>query len=274
MSYDLVEIAGRVQRLERDNRRLKLGAGALVAVLVALPLVAAVLPPQNPFRQQQEVPQRVVAREFQVLDENGTVRAGLGEDGLAFFNDLQEDLTRLAPFGLDLSSPAGTSRVYLGAFGLVFKDEGEARSLLDTDGLRLYDEQGEVRTFLGEDWLGFYDEQGEVRVALRTEDGLRFNDEQGTLRAGFSGAGLAFDDEQGTRRASFHEGGLVVHDEQGTPRTYLSTDWLAFDDEQGALRLQLGRVTVVNSSTKAETTYPAALVLFDEEGNVIARLPR
>ena len=42
MSYDLVEIAGRVQRLERDNRRLirKLGAGALVAVLVTLPLVA------------------------------------------------------------------------------------------------------------------------------------------------------------------------------------------------------------------------------------------
>ena len=48
MSYDLVEIAGRVQRLERDNRRLKLGAGALVAVLVTLPLVAAVvLPPQR-----------------------------------------------------------------------------------------------------------------------------------------------------------------------------------------------------------------------------------
>ena len=36
----------------------------------------------------------------------------------------------------------------------------------------------------------------------------------------------------------------------------------------------LGRVTVINSSTKAETTYPAALVLFDEDGDVIERLPR
>ena len=131
MSYDLVEIAGRVQRLERDNRRLKLGAGALVAVLVALPLVAAMLPPQNPFRQQQqEVPQRIVAREFQVLDENGTVRAGLGVYGLGFY------------------SLPGTQRTHLGAYGLTFndgfKDELEMRARLDAGGLRLYDEEGNM----------------------------------------------------------------------------------------------------------------------------------
>ena len=78
MSYDLVEIAGRVQRLERDNRRLKLGAGALVALLVAVPLVGAVLPAQ--------VPEVIEARAFRVLDENGTPRAGLGAPGLAFYH--------------------------------------------------------------------------------------------------------------------------------------------------------------------------------------------
>ena len=66
MSYDLVEIAGRVQSLERENRRLKLGAGSLVAVLVAVPLVGAVLPAQ--------VPEVIEARAFRVLDEQGTSR--------------------------------------------------------------------------------------------------------------------------------------------------------------------------------------------------------
>ena len=182
MSDDLVEIAGRVQRLERDNRRLKLGAGALVAVLVTLPLVAAVLPPQNPFRQQQEV---IEARLFRVLDEQGELRAALSEGGLSF-----------------------------------------------------------------------YDEQENEGARLRA-DGLSF-----------------FDEEQGTTRVALGEIGLVFADEQGTVRAHLGADSLGFVDEQEAIRLQLGRVTVVTERTKAETTYPAALVLFDEEGNVIERLPR
>ena len=65
-----------------------------------------------------------------------------------------------------------------------------------------------------------------------------------------------------------------VLDEQGKVGAWVAAGRLAFYDEQGTTRLQLGRVTVVNSSTKAETTYPAALVLFDEEGNVIESLPR
>ena len=174
MSYDLVEIAGRVQRLERDNRRLKLGAGALVAVLVALPLVAAVLPAQ--------VPEVIEARSFRVLDEQGTVRANLFEDGLL-----------------------------------------------------VIDEQGTQRALLGADSLVFYDEQG-TRVTLGG-------------------------------------GGLTFYDGQGMPRAALIPDTLTFADENRA-RLQLGRVTVVNTRTTAETTYPAALVLFDEEGTVIESLPR
>ena len=106
MSDDLVEIAGRVQRLERDNRRLKLAGGAMAAVLVAVPLVGAALPAQ--------VPEVIEARAFRVLDENGTQRAGLGarwtgasptsrgrnayrpwpthSDGLRFYTDEQGSL--------------------------------------------------------------------------------------------------------------------------------------------------------------------------------------
>ncbi len=195
MSYDLVEIAGRVQRLERDNRRLKLGSGALVAVLVAVPLVGAVLP--------EQVPEVIEARAFRVLDENGT------------------------------------SRTFLGA-----------------GGLGVTDEQGELRAGFTTDRLAFYDEQGEERAHLDGEEGLRVTDEQGT-RSTFLGAG-----------------GLVVTDEQGTVRAHLGADSLGFVDEQETLRLRLGRVTLVNQRTEAETTYPAALVLYDEEGAVIESLPR
>ena len=91
MSYDLAEIAGRVQRLERDNRRLRLAAGCLVAVLVAA-TVAAVLP--------EQVPEVIEAREFRVLDENGTPRAGLGAPGLAFYSEDGTIQTAHAPDGL------------------------------------------------------------------------------------------------------------------------------------------------------------------------------
>ena len=268
MSYDLVEIAGRVQRLERDNRRLKLGAGALVAVLVALPLVAAVLPPQNPFRQQQEVPQRIVAREFQVLDEDGAVRARLGVGA------------SLSTGWLTFFDEQGEARVALVEDRMIFADEqGKVRAALRAaDGLRFNDEQGTLRAGFSEDGLRFNDEQGAVRVGLEASR-LAFADEQGVIRVRLSadGLGLGFSDEQGELRATLSaDNGLVFFDEQGKARISLSADidGLAYLDEQGAVRLKLGRVTVVNPSTKAETTYPAALVLFDEEGNVIESLPR
>ena len=213
MSYDLVEIAGRVQRLERDNRRLRLAAGCLVALVVAVPLVGAVLPAQ--------VPEVIEAREFRVLDEQGMKRVDLVADGLRF-----------------------------------------------------YDEQGTYRVGLGVGGLDFFDEQGTVRAGLGEEDGLRFYDEQGTGRVGLGVGGLDFFDEQGTVRTGLGEARLNFADEQGTLRVTLGADSLGFVDEQEAIRLQLGRVTVINSSTKAETTYPAALVLFDEDGDVIERLPR
>ena len=42
------DLAGRVAKLEQDNRRLKLGGLAVAAVLVAVPLVGAVLPQEVP----------------------------------------------------------------------------------------------------------------------------------------------------------------------------------------------------------------------------------
>ena len=118
---DLAKLAGRVQRLERDNRRLKLGAGALVAVLVAVPLVGAVLP--------EQVPEVIEAREFRVLDENGTPRAGLGAPGLAFYSEDGTIQTTHAPDGLRFYTDE-QSYSRLAAGGLVFVDVDELGAVI------------------------------------------------------------------------------------------------------------------------------------------------
>ena len=50
----------RVNKLEQDNRRLKLALGALLLVLTVVPLVGAVMP--------EQVPQVITARQFRVID--------------------------------------------------------------------------------------------------------------------------------------------------------------------------------------------------------------
>ena len=60
-------LESRVDKIERDNRRLKLTVGALLLALAAVPLIGAVMP-----EQVQEV---IDARMFRVIDENGNFRA-------------------------------------------------------------------------------------------------------------------------------------------------------------------------------------------------------
>ena len=72
-------LESRVDKIERDNRRLKLTVGALLLVLAALPLVGAVMP-----EQVQDV---IQARKFEVIGENGTRRAGLNATGIGFTDE-------------------------------------------------------------------------------------------------------------------------------------------------------------------------------------------
>ena len=59
-------LESRVDKLEQDNRRLKLTVGALLLALAAVPLIGAVMP--------EQIPELIQARQFRVIDENGTVR--------------------------------------------------------------------------------------------------------------------------------------------------------------------------------------------------------
>ena len=67
MMSETTLLESRVDKIERDNRRLKLTVGALLLALAAVPLIGAVMP--------EKLPQVITAREFSVVDENGTDRA-------------------------------------------------------------------------------------------------------------------------------------------------------------------------------------------------------
>ena len=74
MMSEATLLESRLSKVEQDNRRLKLTVGALLLALAAVPLVGAVMP--------QQIPERIQARAFEVIDENGVSRAVMGELGV------------------------------------------------------------------------------------------------------------------------------------------------------------------------------------------------
>ena len=58
-------VDARLDKIEQDNRRLKLTLGALLLVMAAVPLIGAVMP--------EQIPTLMVARRFEVIDENDSV---------------------------------------------------------------------------------------------------------------------------------------------------------------------------------------------------------
>ena len=83
-------VDARLDKLERDNRRLKLTVGALLLALAAVPLIGAVMP--------EQIPDLITAREFQVIDENGTLRALVSDKTIAY---LDENRVTRAQFYVD-----------------------------------------------------------------------------------------------------------------------------------------------------------------------------
>ena len=92
-------VDARLDKLEQDNRRLKLTVGALLLVMAAVPLVGAVMP--------EQIPEVIQARRFEVIDENGTIRAGMGADGIGYADEngtLRAGMNDLGIFYFDGSS--------------------------------------------------------------------------------------------------------------------------------------------------------------------------
>ena len=91
-------VDARLDKLEQDNRRLKLATGALLLVLAAAPLVGAMMP--------QQIPDVVRARRFVVYDESDKIRTTINEHGVAYADEnycatLGPDAQRLSRFARD-----------------------------------------------------------------------------------------------------------------------------------------------------------------------------
>ena len=140
-------LAVKVQRLERDNCRLKFGVGAMVAVLVAAPLAGAV-----------QRPGVIEARAFLVLDEAGEPRAALDADSLVFADEQGDPLAIMDEKSLTFydDGPA-KPRLEMGKFRnnfVIFDEQGNTRAVLDENGLSFFNEEERVLLELGHSYSG------------------------------------------------------------------------------------------------------------------------
>ncbi len=71
-------VDARLDKLEQDNRRLKLALGSLLLVLATVPLIGAFMP--------EQIPEIIQARRFEVIDENDIKRVQLDAVGVFYID--------------------------------------------------------------------------------------------------------------------------------------------------------------------------------------------
>ena len=148
-------VDARLDKLEQDNRRLKLTVGALLLVMAAVPLVGAVMP--------EQIPEVIRARAFHAIDGNGMSRAVMGEIGFAYF-----DVNRTIRAMMD----GGSIRV--------LDENGTIRAMMDGGSIRVSDENGTLRTLMDGKTIAYLDENRVTRAQLYA-DGFFFSDESGNV---------------------------------------------------------------------------------------------
>ena len=92
-------VDARLDKLEQDNRRLKLTVGALLLVLAAVPLIGAVMP--------EQIPEVIQARAFHAIDGNGTLRALMDDKNIAYLDEDRVTRAQLYTAGFFLSDENG-----------------------------------------------------------------------------------------------------------------------------------------------------------------------
>ena len=73
-------LESRVNKLEQDNRRLKLTVGALLLVMAGAACAGAMMP--------EQIPQVIEAREFRMIDANDTVLVAINNEGFSYFDEI------------------------------------------------------------------------------------------------------------------------------------------------------------------------------------------
>ena len=115
MLRETTVVKARLDKLEQDNRRLKLTVGALLLVMAAASLIGAVVPEQRP--------QVIRASAFRAIDGNGKNRAYIGTDGIAFADENGNNRASISTDGISYYGENGTIRAWINDTGFVSFDE-------------------------------------------------------------------------------------------------------------------------------------------------------
>ena len=190
-------VDARLDKLERDNWRLKLTVSALLLVLAAVPLIGAVMP--------EQIPEVIRARAFHAIDGNGMSRAVMGEIGFAYF-----DVNRTIRAMMD----GGSIRV--------LDENGTLRARIDRSGIDVRDENNNLRVMMTtKSGFAYWDENDNLRATM-DYDGILVNDARirvldgnGTLRALMDDKNIAYLDENRVTRAQLYADGFFLSDENG-----------------------------------------------------------
>ena len=126
----------RLERLEQDNRRLNLTVGALLLVMAGAACAGAMMP--------EQIPQVIEAREFRMIDANGTVLIAINDEGFSYFDEIGRVSTGFS-HGEILASMST-----------------ESSDVIDARMFRVVDENGVVRALMNADSIGYFDENGNV----------------------------------------------------------------------------------------------------------------
>ena len=78
----------RLNNLEQDNRRLKLTIGALLLVMAGAACAGAMMP--------EQILQVIEAREFRMIDANGTVLIAINDEGFSYFDEIGRVSTKFS----------------------------------------------------------------------------------------------------------------------------------------------------------------------------------
>jgi len=306
-----MDLEQRVEKLERENRRLKVSGGAVVAVLLTVALVGALGAPASALVQD-----RIVAREIEIQDDAGLTRVHISAEHLRFtdetggarlvldrdfrgnyavtlyqpemigrslglgFDSADQPLIELCPEGCfpgvsqDLrigfrtnGDPGITAKTPFG----IKSSEGTVALMLFPDSVAVAGDGAAVD--IAPDRVRLLDGGAVTRVLL-TADTISYIDSNGKMRVSINEAGVGSIDENGKLRAMLNNEGIASFDVNQAMRATLTNDGVAILDENEATRVSLGSVALTTPSTGAETSYPAAVVLYDAEGNVIWQAPQ
>lgn len=158
------ELIGRLEKLERDNRHLKAFAFGTLVLVAALGGMNATEP----------IPRKITAREFDVLDDSGKVRAEMGiqANGISYIqvNDVQARAR--AGLTTDASGAAANIEV-LGPKGHPLAVVGASR--FGGGDFTVDDSQGRTRAIitatdsLGSSDLWLYDASGNRRATMTVD---------------------------------------------------------------------------------------------------------